>query len=234
MNIAINKPPLVNMRYLLIGLLMLVAAGLAFALTPREKTADSGPRIDLERMLPKQFGVWRVDESVVPVQVSADVQAKLNKIYNQTLTRTYVNDQGKRVMLSIAYGGDQSDAMQVHKPEVCYPAQGFQVIKQYQDILDLGSVRIPVKRLVAANGARIEPITYWITVGDVVAMSGWKRKIAQLRYGFTGKIPDGLLFRVSTISRDEEAAFQIQAEFSKSLIASMDSFARQRLIGSGL
>ena len=31
---------------------MLLAAGLSLALTPREKIADHGPRIDLEKMIP--------------------------------------------------------------------------------------------------------------------------------------------------------------------------------------
>lgn len=233
MNTAIAKPPVINMRYLLIGLCMLVAAGLALVLTPRMKAADQGKLIDLETMIPKRFGDWRVDESITPLRVSPDVQAKLDKIYNQTLSRTYINQKGERLMLSIAYGGDQSDSMQVHKPEVCYPAQGFQVIKQLNGTLDVGTLLIPVKRLVAVHGARAEPITYWITVGDEVALSGWKRKLAQVRFGFTGRIPDGLLFRVSSIANDEEGAFQAHARFARTLLGAVDVNTRQRLIGRG-
>ena len=34
--------------------------------------------------------------------------ALISKIYNQTLTRTYVNLRNERIMLSIAYGGDRA------------------------------------------------------------------------------------------------------------------------------
>lgn len=210
---------------------MLVAAGLAFALTPREKIADQGPKVDLEAMIPKQFGEWRLDESIAPLQASPDVRAMLNKIYNQTLSRTYINSKGERIMLSIAYGGDQSDSMQVHKPEVCYPAQGFQVLKQSNAQLETGFHPIPAVRLVAVQGNRVEPITYWITVGDRVPGSGTARKLEQLKYGLTGKVPDGLLFRVSSIAADHERAFSLQASFVNGLLKSAPPEARERLIG---
>ena len=43
-----------------------------------------------------------------------DVQSQINAIYNQVLTRTYVSDSGQRVMLLIAYGGDQYDGTSAH------------------------------------------------------------------------------------------------------------------------
>jgi EpsI family protein len=217
--------------HLIVGLAMIIAAGLALALTPREKIADQRPKIDLETMIPKQFGEWKVDESLVPLQVSPDVKAKLDHIYNQTLSRTYINTQGDRIMLSIAYGGDQSDSMQVHKPEVCYPSQGFQVIKQSKAILETGFHPVPVVRLAAAQNNRVEPITYWIIIGDKVPASGTGRKIEQLKYGLTGKVPDGLLFRVSSISMDQNQAFTEQAGFINELLKGVSPQVRARLIG---
>ena len=102
-------------RGVFIGIAMVVAAGLAIAARPTVRIVDQKARIDLERSIPIAFGEWQVDASVAPIAVSPDVQAKLNKIYNQTLSRTYVNGSGQRIMLSIAYGGDQSnDESQVH------------------------------------------------------------------------------------------------------------------------
>ena len=46
---------------------------------------------------------------------------------------------------------------------------------------------LPVKQLVACHGVRVEPITYWVTVGDTAATTkGWERKLVKLRYGLTG------------------------------------------------
>ncbi|NWG87704.1 MAG: EpsI family protein [Hydrogenophilaceae bacterium] len=223
---------IMNTRHLALALAMLAAAGLAFALTPRDKVADQGPKLDLDRMIPKQFGAWNMDENIVPLQPDPETTALLDKLYNQTLMRTYVNDKGERIMLSIAYGGDQSESMQVHKPEVCYPAQGFQVVKEFDAKLDTGVGTIPVRRLVTAQGMRIEPVTYWMTIGDKVAFghtASWK--LEQLRFGLTGKIPDGLLFRVSSISDDDARAYALQDRFVKEMLNALPAESRTRLIG---
>ena len=222
---------LISFKHLVIGLCMFAAAGMALALKPTIKVADSGPKVDLEVLIPKAFGDWKIDETIVPLIADPELQAKLDKIYNQTLTRTYVNHKGERIMLSIAYGGDQSDTMAVHKPEICYPAQGFQILKNASGTFATIDGSIPVKRLVATQGPRIEPITYWTTVGDKVAVSGWKWKIQQMKYGLTGQIPDGLLFRISSIQSDESAAYRVQDDFSRALLGAMPTADRQRIIG---
>lgn len=222
----------VNFRNLVLGLAMLAAAGLAVAMKPTIRVADQGPKVDLETMIPKAFGDWRVDESIVPLLPDPKQTALLNKLYNQILSRTYMNARGERVMLSIAYGGDQSDSMLVHRPEICYPAQGFQVIKQVSGSLVTAFGAVPVQRLVARQGARVEPITYWITVGDRVAVTGWARKMAQLTYGFTGRVPDGILVRVSTIGEAEAMSFTVQQAFVDALLSSAGQEGRLRLVGS--
>lgn len=225
---------LISLKHLVIGLCMFAAAGMALALKPTQKVADGRPKIDLEVLIPKAFSDWKIDETIVPLIADPEVQAKLDKIYNQTLTRTYINSKGERIMLSIAYGGDQSDSMAVHKPEVCYPAQGFQILRSpvVSSFSTENGASIPVKRLVAAQGARIEPITYWTTVGDKVAVNGWKWKLQQMTYGLTGKIPDGLLFRISSIQVDEANAYQLQDEFTRELLNAMSPGGRQRIIGN--
>lgn len=222
----------IPMRNVVILVVMLVAAGLAAAAKPRTKVADLGPKVDLETMIPKQFGQWSVDESIVPVAPSPEAKALLDRIYNQTLSRTYRNNAGDRVMLSIAYGGDQSDSMQVHKPEVCYAAQGFGIMKVFAAQFASPFGPLPVKRLVAVQGARTEPITYWITVGDQATSSGTQAKLAQLKYGLTGKVPDGMLVRVSSIDRDESRAYGIQGDFLGEMLKVLDREDRLRIAGA--
>lgn len=220
-----------NFKYLLIGLTLFAAAAGGMALKPTKDIADQGAKIDLESLIPQQFADWKVDKTIVPITVSPDVQAKLSRIYNQTLMRTYINQKGERIMLSIAYGGDQSDAMQVHKPEVCYPAQGFEILKLVTGMLDTGFGHIPVKRLLAIQGNRVEPIIYWLTVGDTVAINSLKWKLAQLKYGLTGKVPDGMIFRVSSLG-DEVAAYPVQEDFTRALLRALTPENRKLLIGS--
>lgn len=217
---------------LVMCVLMAGAAATSVAVAPMQKMADSRPHFDLESGIPAAFGSWKIDPNVVPLEVDPDTQARLNKIYNQTLSRTYIDDRGQRVMLSIAYGGDQSDNMGVHKPEVCYVAQGFEVRSNKEGELSTDFARLPVRNLLAVAGGRSEPITYWITIGDAIAKPGIDQRMQQLRIGLTGTVADGMLVRVSTIDTDTARAYQIQQDFVRAMLAGMSPQGRARLIGT--
>ena len=217
---------------IILGVLMVLSGALTLALTPTNKIADLQEKLNLEILIPSRFGDWKIDESIIPLQVDAETQAKLNEIYNQTLSRTYVNSLGERIMLSVAYGGDQSDNLAVHKPEVCYYAQGFEIMKTFADELLTQYGKLPIKRLLAIKGNRNEPITYWVTVGNKVVLPGIDEKLQQLRYGLTGSVPDGMLVRVSSIDSDKDKAYQIQTIFIQDLLSTLDVKERTRLIGT--
>lgn len=218
-------------RNFLLLVLMLAAAGLAIAMRPTEKIADQGLKVELEIMIPREFGGWR--EELQPATQIIDPQQKemLQKIYTQTLSRTYVDAQGNRVMLSIAYGEDQRDAVQLHYPEVCYPAQGFEVTSNNKSTLEIHGQRIPVRHLETRLGQRREPITYWTMIGDKAVLGGVDKKLAELDFGLKRKIPDGLLFRVSMISQETQQAFATQKKFVENLIDAVEPGVRKRISG---
>jgi EpsI family protein len=215
-----------------LGVAMALTSALTGALTPRAHVAGTGERFRLDAMIPASFSGWTVDDAMVPLKPNPEQQTALEKIYDQTLSRTYINGQGQRVMLSIAYGGDQSKALQLHLPEVCYVAQGFQMLKQKSDTLDTRFGALPVRRLVARQEQRNEPITYWITIGDKAVMSGIEQKIERLAYGLSGKIPDGMLVRVSTIQASDEQAYRLQDRFIAQMLGVMAARDRARLLGT--
>lgn len=217
---------------IILGTLMVSSGVLTMALTPTQRIADQQEKIDLEIMIPAKFGDWQIDKSIVPLQIDAETQAKLDKIYNQTLARTYVNSQNERIMLSVAYGGDQSDNLAVHKPEVCYYVQGFEIMKILSDELITQYGKLPIKRLLAVKGNRNEPITYWVTVGDKAVLPGLDQKLQQLRYGLTGNVPDGILVRISSIDNDNNNAYQLQTIFIQDLLLAVNVKERVRLIGT--
>ena len=210
---------------------MLVTAILALCMTPSQKIVDKVPKIDLETMIPKQFADWTIDSSVIPITPDPQQEAMLSKLYSQTLSRTYVNAQGQRVMLSIAYGGDQSRALQAHKPEVCYASQGFQIGTLTKALVNTTMGQIPVMRLVAKQGSRNEPITYWIRVGDSITRGWFEQNLARLSYGLTGRVADGILVRASTISNDELNSYLIQQSFLTTMLQGVRKEDRVRLVG---
>jgi len=211
--------------------LMIGAAAGAHIWRPTAHLADSRAKVDLEQMFPAAFGDWKVDK-FLPVQlVSPDLEQFLATIYSQTLSRTYINSQGQRIMLSVAYGGDQSDATRAHRPEVCYPAQGFQIIASQTGVVDTPSHPLRVRQLVAKAGGRVEPISYWITVGDRIALSGTEQKLAQLSYSARGVIPDGMLVRVSNIEANSALAYQLHGSFISQMTSAMSVSVRDRIVG---
>jgi len=219
-----------------IAALMFAASVGAMVARPSKKLADDLPTISLEAMIPKQFGDWREEPARYIEVVNPEAQALLDKLYSEVLSRTYVNSNGYRIMLSLAYGSDQRGSLQAHRPEVCYPAQGFKVEKNERGRLVTPFGEIPVRRLYTHLGARHEPVTYWFAYGGypLPGLEGsTQRRIVDLRYGLTGRIPDGLLFRVSSIDRNVAQAHQIQDQFINHLLQATPPADRKRLSGLG-
>jgi EpsI family protein len=223
-----KKPVIVSF---ILGMLMVSSGVLTKLVTPTIQIDGRQNKVNLETMIPVEFDGWKIDPSTVALVVNPDDKGLLNKIYNQTLSRTYINKEGERVMLSIAYGRDQSTDMHVHRPEICYAAGGFEIGKLTKAFADTTIGRIPVMHLVARQQARNEPITYWIRIGDSLTRGWFEQKVTAIGYGLTGKVPDGLLFRVSTISNDEQDSYRIQQAFLTAILQAVRSEDRYLLIG---
>ncbi|MEO6563935.1 MAG: exosortase-associated protein EpsI, B-type [Nitrosospira sp.] len=220
------------LRNFVLLMLMLAASGLALALRPTHKFAEQGPAVDLQAMIPLTFGEWREEQQNSAQIVDPQQQETIDKIYTQTLNRTYVNTSGYRIMLAIAYGDDQRDSMQTHYPEVCYPAQGFELLSRQSASMTSSMGSIPIMQLVTSlEKRRVEPVTYWVMIGDVPITSGLRKKLAEMRYGLNGMIPDGLLFRVSSIDQDNLHAFTMHQSFITDILTAIPPSERRRLSG---
>ena len=228
-----STPLLPLRRVLLLTALMVAAAATGELMRPTQRLAELKPPIALEQQVPEAFGEWKLDRSIRPVVPDPSLQAMLDVLYSQTLARTYINPRGQRVMLSIAYGSDQSnEATAVHRPEFCYSAQGFRVRGAGTASLAIGGSQVPVARVVAQLGQRIEPITYWVTLDEAATLPGFGRKLQQIRYGLQGQIPDGMLVRVSSISPVLEESFAMQQRFLVQLHAAVPAAVRTRYFGA--
>ena len=218
-------------NFILLALMLATSVG-AIVMRPTHRIADRGPKVDLEAMIPRTFADWREEKQSSAQIVDPQQKEMLDTIYNQILTRTYVNGSGYRIMLSIAYGSDQSDSMQVHRPEICYPAQGFVLESKQTGSLAINHGTIPVTRIFTTLGQRSEPVTYWTTIGDQVIKPGIHKKLIEMSYGLTGKIPDGMLIRVSSIDPKTGHAYEIQNRFSAQMLEALAPEQRQRFTGN--
>jgi hypothetical protein len=115
-----------NRRDLLIGGLALTAAGVAEALRPRKRLVLLR-KGTIAQAMPNTFGTWTAEGStglVSPAQAG-----RLSRtLYSEIVQRVYSQTgTGAEVMMLAAYGDTQSDLLQLHRPESCYPAVGFNI-----------------------------------------------------------------------------------------------------------
>jgi EpsI family protein len=214
-------------------LLMVGALFTAVEITPSRNWFDEIGRPDLDVIVPHQFGDWQ-DLGKTPLGVVDPEQAEqLRIIYTQTLTRAYRHiPTGRVVMLSLAHGADQTYATQLHRPEMCYRAQGFTVTDQSNHDLVTRIGTIKTTRLRTHAGSRNEPVTYWVRTGDRVTQGSLQMNLARLGLALHGFIADGVLFRVSEVTSDEASSFQLQSKFMSDLLEAVPSVQRSMLIGS--
>jgi EpsI family protein len=233
-NTVLFRPAVLKSSVLaMVVALMLGCVGAAEALKPRKFWADVIGEPHYESIIPRQFGDWQevvyANKAVVnPVQ-----EENLMRLYSETFARTFVHKPtGRAIMLSIAYGRDQSNDTQLHTPDACYPSQGFRVDKRMEEDVktsfgDLKSVRL----LTTMGSQRTEPLTYFVRVGDGVARGSRDRNIARLKMAMRGYRVDGMLFRVSEVTRNE-SPYGLQDAFIQDLLNNVSAETRRKIIGS--
>lgn len=220
-------------REVMLGSMLLGASGAAYALTPRRKYSLLGDA-DLDKMIPHSFGGWRAvptDALVVPKTEDSLV----SRLYSQSVGRVYENDDNEIVMMLVAYGSSQSDQLQLHRPEICYPAFGFQVRETRPISIPLaGNLAIPARRMVASSDLRREQIAYWTRVGEYLPTSGSDQRLSVLRTQLSGLVADGVLVRLSNLRHDSESGFQLNRRFAADFLKEVSKPARRVLLGTAL
>ena len=222
---------MINRRDLIVGGACLAAAAGAKTLKPDTHVALLGDR-KLEDNIPKAFGQWKTHESegVIAPESENSLAARL---YNQTVSRAYVSPDGLPVMLLIAYGNTQSDTLQLHRPEVCYPAFGFDVRDSRATSFPIGRAEaIPGRQLVAMSPGREERISYWTRIGEYLPVDNDEQRRMRFRTALAGIIPDGVLVRISNLMPDDASGFALNRQFIADFIQSVPVAVRPALIAT--
>jgi EpsI family protein len=210
---------------------MVWSVSLGAALKPTIFLSDELPAVDLETMIPRAFADWQELPVTLTQIINPQQQETLEQIYSQTLSRVYVNPQGYRVMLSIAYGKNQNKALELHSPEVCYPAQGFMLQDRRPAVITILGKPIQATQLETNLGPRFEPVTFWSAIGTSVPSTVLQKRLVEFRYAMTGRIPDGFLVRVSSIDKETPSAYATHTRFADALMQAVTPANRSRLVG---
>jgi EpsI family protein len=214
------------------------AAYAAAGLTPRVEVAPSD---SLAVRIPERFGDWVAEaQSVDPVVLvpgaALEPAAAQTAAYDDVLMRTYRRSDGARVMAAFAYGRRQTQEIKIHRPELCYYAQGFDVSPLGDRAVRLAGDRsVESRALLTRNRARIEVVTYWVRVGESLASGPWDVRWTIFRAGLGGRVPDGLLVRASSLAESSDGAereLAVQHEFLADLYRDTPDATREFLAGS--
>jgi EpsI family protein len=209
--------------------IMVFVALIATVAKPTHLMASDYPEFNLETAIPKDFSDWSEINMGGNQVVNPEANALVNRIYTQVLTRAYINKSGTVVMLSIAYGENQSEESALHYPEICYPAQGFKIVnnKPSELITPFGNIR--TKQIEAISNSRHEFITYWTMLGNNNVRGTKETKLMRLKFAFNNQIPDGLIFRVSTIGVVAQDESLVQEKFVTELINRLSAQDKKRI-----
>ena len=219
--------PKVSLRLaIVIVLLFSSTAGLAYWFTP--KFESQVMPANFEASVPKQIGEWTEQPNPYLQVGLVDTNDKdIDQPYDRVLMRSYSTNDGEPVMLALAYAREQSQDVKIHRPDVCYQAQGFAIKSRKVQTLSIDDQhQVQIVRLVVAQPARLEVVSYWIRIGNEYPVTPLTMRMKILRDGLAGHVADGILVRASSIIEDESqapAAFARQEKFLRELVAAMPS-----------
>lgn len=207
--------------------LSIIFLALATILKPHLHYATSDSHFD--RSIPKSFGQWNeIEQSTPQVSVVSDERSLVQQLYDDTLMRTYVDKDGHQIMVALAYAKEQRQDVKIHQPDICYPAQGYQMQKTETVSFDKLRSAHPVigKRQLYYGQNHLEAVSYWIRVGDRTLTSGLQMRLKIIADGlFNNRLDDGILVRVSSAISDESKtteAYQLQEKFLTEFVESVE------------
>lgn len=216
-------------RKVILGLSLAAASGIAQARLP----VPVSPRIKEDRftaMIPKKVGDYSFDTESGLVLPPSD--ALSDRLYDNLVTRTYTNPAGQVVMLLVAYNNKQDGVLQIHRPEICYPAGGYTLTSVDPITVPLtASSQLPSQVFGANSEARNEVVLYWTRVGDEFPRRWLEQRWAVAEANLRGIVPDGVLVRVSTLGNDFSRTTPVLTDFIRDMYRASGEQMRGLLFG---
>jgi EpsI family protein len=217
-----------NRRALIAGALCVGGAAVAYELKPH-RYVSLLREAKLDDLVPRKFGAWNSDDVGDPLALNGPGTLS-SKLYNQLVTRLYSNGR-TQVMMLLAHGERQSDELQLHRPEICYPAFGYELLVNEPEQLPLGGqVNLPARRLLARAPNDEERVIYWTRVGEYFPTTAGEQRRARFDNTVAGIVPDGVLCRFS--ATNSNAAWGGLHQFLRELIGATAPPGRRVLVGS--
>ncbi len=202
-------------------LLLICAAAFARHLARAGEREQVPPRALLSEF-PPQFGAWRqIDEQTLSAGGFRELKP------DDYLSRTYVNDAGFQIFLSIVYYSSQRHRQTIHSPQNCLPGAGWTMSDhQLHDVGAVAEKRIN-EYLIGKDDAKMVAFYWYHGRGRVVA-SEYLGRFYAIKDSMTLGRTDGALVRViAPMGKGDgaaEQARQMGLDFARGLMPLLSSY----------
>jgi EpsI family protein len=222
---------MMNRRALFAGVACVGAALLTRQLKPHHYVSLL-QSAKLDDLVPRSFGAWTSEDVGDPLALNGPGTLS-SKLYNQLVTRAYTDGAGgHQVLMLLAHGERQSDELQLHRPEVCYPAFGYALLRNEPTHINLAeAITVPARRLLAKSPSHEESVLYWSRLGEFFPIDASEQRTDRFKNAVAGLIPDGILCRFSTGDGSAQAWPDLE-RFVHDLLGATSPAGRRVLVGS--
>jgi len=221
--------PSPSRRDVLAGSLLLATAAASQLLKP-SPTAPPLAAGQLEAVIPKTVGPLHFVTSSGLVLPPKDELS--DRLYDEVLTRVYSRPGTLPVMALLAYGSVQNLSLELHRPEECYPQQGFTITEPETVPLQLAGREIPASVLTARRiGGYVEQVIFWSRIGDRFPTGRRQQSWIVAQENFAGRAPDGILARLSVATPDRAAGVRVATSFFHDLARALSADGRRIVFG---
>jgi EpsI family protein len=226
--ISLPRP---SRRDVIAGSLLIAITAASQSLKPARMFADLS-QDELSAAIPKRVGAYRFATSSGLVLPPRDELS--DRLYDQVVTRVYVAPGKLPIMALFAYGSVQNLSLELHRPDECYPQQGFTITAPEALPLTVGGHHIPASVLSArrVNGY-VEQVVFWSRIGTQFPSDRTAQSLLVARENFAGRMPDGLLVRLSVPTSERSAALTATQGFLHDLDRALPPIGRRIMFGEG-
>jgi len=143
---------------------------------------------------------------------------------NEFFIREYTNDRGGSVTLYAAYF-DARYGGTTHNPDVCYPAQGWDIIERSRSAVQVDGAELEVTRMLIQKGLMKQLVMFYFQTGDqtIPELSGYRlRAIVQ---GILFNKIGAAIVRISApVTETVERTDSEEAEFLKAIAPMIEQY----------
>jgi EpsI family protein len=207
------------------GLLAMVGAGSVLLKPVSTTPVMTSARLDAA--VPQKLGPWRV--AATDGLVTAPEDEMTARLYDQILTRIYraPDTTLPDMALLVACGRGQDADVQLHRPDVCYPPQGFTLSDERTLPLDFDGHAVPARIVTASRDGMAQQVVFWTRIGDRFPPDAAAERALIVRENLAGRMPDAVLVRISVEGVERGDALRAIRGFVGLLAAALPADGRR-------